>query len=109
MVYTELVPRQQQFHVAPAMPALQVHHFGGKSKTRYEKLFSHVESHASAESAREQRTVLYKSDQQNQQDKICMQPLRQDGHRMGTHTPASAPWQGPKGISLAKLSQYHGR
>ena len=37
-------------------------------------------------------------------DKIYMQPLRQDGHRMETNTPASAPWLGPKGISLAKLS-----
>ena len=41
-------PRWQQFLVAPAMPALRVHHFGGYSKTRYEKLFTHVESHASA-------------------------------------------------------------
>ena len=48
MVYTELAPRRQQFHVAPAMPALLVHHFGGFSKTRYIKLATHVESHASA-------------------------------------------------------------
>ena len=44
MVYTELVPRRQQFHVEPAMPALEVHHFGGYSKTRYEKLVTRVES-----------------------------------------------------------------
>ena len=42
---TQNAPRRQQFHVAPAM---QVHHFGGYSKTRYKKLFTHVESHASA-------------------------------------------------------------
>ena len=45
MVYTELVLRQQQFHVAPAT---YVHHFGGYSKTCYKKLVTHVESHASA-------------------------------------------------------------
>ena len=28
MVYTELAARRLQFHVAPAMPALEVHHFG---------------------------------------------------------------------------------
>ena len=48
MVYTELAPRQLQFHVAPAMPALYVHHFGGYSKTRYKKLVTHVAPHASA-------------------------------------------------------------
>ena len=42
------MPRRQQFHVAPAMPALQVHHFGGYSKTHYKKLVTQVESHASA-------------------------------------------------------------
>ncbi len=30
------------------MPALQVHHFGGYSKTHYKKLVTQVESHASA-------------------------------------------------------------
>ena len=49
MVYTELAPRRQQFHVAPAMPALEVHHFGGYSKkTRYTKPVTHVEPDASA-------------------------------------------------------------
>ena len=48
MVYTELAPRRQQFHVAPAMPALLVHHFGGYSRARYKKVVIHVESHASA-------------------------------------------------------------
>ena len=44
---TQNAPRWQQFLVAPAMPVL-VHHFGGYSETRYKKLFTHVESHASA-------------------------------------------------------------
>ena len=35
MVYAGPEPRRLQFHVTPAMPALQVHHFGGYSKTRY--------------------------------------------------------------------------
>ena len=48
MVYTELAPSWQQFHVATAMLALQVHHIGEYLKTRYNKLVSHVESHASA-------------------------------------------------------------
>ena len=54
MVYTELAPKRLQFHVAPAMPALLVHHFGGYSKTRYKKLVTHVAPHASrSESAQE--------------------------------------------------------
>ena len=48
MVYTGLAPRRLQFHVAPAMPALLVHHFGGYSKKRAIKLVTHVEPHASA-------------------------------------------------------------
>ena len=40
--------RRQQFHVAPAMPALYVHHFSGYQKMRSEKILIHVESHASA-------------------------------------------------------------
>ena len=48
MVYTELAPSWQQFHVATAMLVLQVHHIGEYLKTRYNKLVSHVESHASA-------------------------------------------------------------
>ena len=50
MVYTELAPRQQQFHVAPAMPALKYTTSVDIQKTRYKKLVTHVESHASAES-----------------------------------------------------------
>ena len=45
---TQNAPRRQQFHVAPALPALQVQHFGGDLKTCYKKLVTHVESHASA-------------------------------------------------------------
>ena len=49
------------------MPALYAHHFGGCSKMHYKKLFTHVGSHASSESARERRITLYQSDQQQQQ------------------------------------------
>ena len=38
MVYTELVPRQQQFHVAPAMPALKYTTLVDIQKTHYKKL-----------------------------------------------------------------------
>ena len=49
MVYTELAPRRQQFHVAPAMPpALKYTTSVDIQKTRYEKLVTHVESNASA-------------------------------------------------------------
>ena len=50
-VYTELAPRRQQFHVAPAMPALRVHHFGGYSKTHYKKLVTYVESQGGGDSS----------------------------------------------------------
>ena len=48
MVYTELVPRWQQFHVAPAMPALKYITSADIKKTHYKKQVTHVESHASA-------------------------------------------------------------
>ena len=48
MVYTELAPKRQQFHVAPAMPALKYTTSVDIRKTRYKKLVTHVESHASA-------------------------------------------------------------
>ena len=48
MLYTELAPRRQQFHVAPAMPALKHTTSVNIQKTRYKKLVTHVESHASA-------------------------------------------------------------
>ena len=47
MVYTERAPRRQQFHVAPAMPALKYTTSVNVQKTRYKKLVTHVESHAS--------------------------------------------------------------
>ena len=50
-VYTELAPRRQQLHVAPAMPALKYTtsvDIKKKKKTRHKKLVTHVESHASA-------------------------------------------------------------
>ena len=48
MVYTELAPRWQQFHVAPAMPALKYTTLVDIEKMRYKMLVTHVESHASA-------------------------------------------------------------
>ena len=33
-------------------------------------------------------------------DNIHTQPLRQDRHRTGTHTPASAPWPGPECLAV---------
>ena len=47
-VYTELAPRWQQFHVAPAMPKLKFNTSVDIQKTRNKKLVTHVESHASA-------------------------------------------------------------
>ena len=58
MVYTELAPRRQQFHVAPAMPELKVH-LSEYSKTRYKKLVTFVELHASAVSLLESREQRY--------------------------------------------------
>ena len=43
---TQNAPTWQQFHVAPAIPALYVQYFDGYSETRYEKLVTHIESHA---------------------------------------------------------------
>ena len=48
MVYIELAPKRQQFHVAPAMPALKYTTSVDIQETRYKKLVSHVELHASA-------------------------------------------------------------
>ena len=48
MVYTELAPRRQQFHVAPAMPALKYATSVDIQKRAMKKLVTHVESHASA-------------------------------------------------------------
>ena len=48
LVYTELAPRQQQFNVAPAMPALKYTTSVDIKKMRNKMLVTHVESHASA-------------------------------------------------------------
>jgi len=48
MVYTEHAPRRQQFHVAPAMPALKYTTSVDIQKTRYKMLVTHLESRASA-------------------------------------------------------------
>ena len=71
---TQNAPRRQQFHVAPAMPALYVHHFRGYRETRHKnKKQNKKTSHSYRitcernESARERRKALYKSDQQQQQ------------------------------------------
>ena len=48
MVSTELAPRRQQFHVAPAMPALKYTTSVDIQKTRYKKLVTHVEPQVSA-------------------------------------------------------------
>ena len=48
IVYTELVPRRQQFHVAPAMSALKDTTLVDLQTSCYKDLVTHVESHASA-------------------------------------------------------------
>ena len=48
MVSTELVLRRQQFHVAPAMPALKYTTLLDIQKMHYKKLVTHVKSHVSA-------------------------------------------------------------
>ena len=48
MVYTELVPRRQQFHVALTMPALKYTTSVNIQNKCCKKLVTHVESHASA-------------------------------------------------------------
>ena len=52
-------PRWQQFHVAPAMPVLWVHHIRGYSKTHYKKLVTHVEWLASTASLLESGEQRY--------------------------------------------------
>ena len=60
LVYAELEPRRQQFHVAPAKYTTKlVHHFGGYSKMRCKKLVTHGESHASAASLLESGEQRY--------------------------------------------------
>ena len=69
---TENVPRQQQFHVATAMPVLQVHHFSGFSKMCYKKLFTHVESHTSAMSLLESGEQHYIKAINNNNNVYCL-------------------------------------
>ena len=56
---TQNALRRQQFHVAPAMLALYIYHFGGYLKMCYKKLVTDVESHASAVSLLESREQRY--------------------------------------------------
>ena len=67
---TQNVPRQQQFHVAPAMSALKYLTSLDIQKTHFKKLATHVESYASTVSIQERRIALYKSNQQQQQTNI---------------------------------------
>ena len=48
MVHTELAPRRQQFHLAPALPALKYTTSMDIQKRAIKKLVIHAESHASA-------------------------------------------------------------
>ena len=48
MVYTKLVPRQQQFHVTQAMPELKYTTSVDIKKKCYKKLATHVEPQVSA-------------------------------------------------------------
>ena len=71
MMYTELAPRRQQFHVAPAMQqansAVNYTISVDIKNTRYKRTQSLIQNHVRherTESAREQRTVLYKSDEE---------------------------------------------
>ena len=48
MLYTDLAQRRQQFHVAPAMPALKYTTSVDIQRIRYKKLVTPVAPHASA-------------------------------------------------------------
>ena len=48
VVYTDLAPRRQQFHVAPAMPAHFEYTASMDIQKCYKKLVTRVELHASA-------------------------------------------------------------
>ena len=65
----------------PCQRCKYVHHLGGYSKPRYKKLFTHVESHASAVSLLERRIALYKSDHQQQQH--ISEPVWPSGKALG--------------------------
>ena len=77
--------RRQQFHVAPAMSALEVRTpprwiFKNALLKNKKKLVTHVESHAGAASLLEiRRIALYKSDQQtNKQTNTSPVPMHGD-------------------------------
>ena len=76
MVYTELAPRRQQFHVAPAIPALKYTTLVDIQKTRYRKLVTRVEPHrAQWVCSRERRIPLYKRSSFNQSNiylSVCL-------------------------------------
>ena len=59
MVYTELAPRQQQFHVAPAMPAFKYTTSVDIRKTRYKKLVTHVVTCERSEPSQESGEQCY--------------------------------------------------
>ena len=58
MVYTELAPRRQHFHVAPALPALKYTTSIDIQKTRYKNLVTRVESHTSAVSLLKRAIII---------------------------------------------------
>ena len=59
MVYTERAEMAAVSCGTSHASAVVLHHFGGYSKTRYKKLFTHVESHASAVSLLESGEQRY--------------------------------------------------
>ena len=70
MVYTDLAPRRQRFHVAPAtqQPNTAVKYSTSVAikNARYTRLQSFIQNHRRhkrTESARQQRIALYKNDQ----------------------------------------------
>ena len=60
MVYTGLAPRRQQFHASQRCKYTTSVDI--QSKTRYKKLFTHVESYASAVSLLESLSLIHISE-----------------------------------------------
>ena len=83
-MYTESVPRWQQFHMAPALqqPKSTVSTpLGWILKTCSKKLRSLIQNHTRqecSESAREQRTALHKGEQQTQQQRDQQKQQQRD-------------------------------
>ena len=93
MVYTELAPRRQQFHVAPAMqqPNSAVNYAISVDikNTRYERIQSLIQNrmrHERSESAREQRTAIYKSDEEEEPMRLCAE---RGGSSFAGHRPCN--------------------